>query len=156
MYFFDSILSPYLSGFRKSHSCQGVLMHFVETCKSQLDDKQVCAALLTDLSKAFDCLPHRLLLAKLHAYGVDKKACTLIMSYFKDRKQRVKLMDSRSEWLPLVKGAPQGSLFGSFMYNVFSNDFLCLIVESCFGDIFNYADDNSVLSCGKKLCRSRI
>ena len=73
---FEPMLSPYLSGFRKHHSCQNVLMKFVEDCKLNLDNSKVGGAILTDLSRAFDCLPHRLLTAKLHAYGVSNDACT--------------------------------------------------------------------------------
>ena len=53
----------------------------IEKWKQCLDNKGVCAALLTDLSKAFDCLPHNLLLAKLHAYGVDMSALRYIKDY---------------------------------------------------------------------------
>ena len=51
----------------------------------------VTLALLTDLSKDFDCLSYKLLIAKLHAYGVDRNSCLIILDYFTNRKQRVKL-----------------------------------------------------------------
>ncbi len=54
---FDQILSQHVSGFRKGFGCQNVLMKFVEDCKAALDERKVCGALLTDLSKSFDCLP---------------------------------------------------------------------------------------------------
>ena len=65
--------------------------------KLSMDNRNVTLALLTDLSKAFDCLPYKLLLSKLHAYGVDRNACWIILSYFTDRKQRVKLGDCLSD-----------------------------------------------------------
>ena len=52
---------------------------------------------MTDLSKAFDCLSYKLLIAKLHAYGVDRNLCLIILSYFTNRKQRVKLGDMKSD-----------------------------------------------------------
>ena len=58
------------------------------------NDGNVCMALLTDLSKAFDCLPYRLLICKLRAYGLSVNACELLKSYFCKRKQRVKLGDN--------------------------------------------------------------
>ena len=125
--FFDDIFSPHMSGFRKAHGCQDVLLHFTNNAKLSLDDRNVTLALLTDLSKAFDCLSYKLLIAKLHAYGVDKNSCLIILNYFTNRKQRVKLGDIKSDWQPIFKGAPQGSLFGPFMYNVFSNDLLCKV-----------------------------
>ena len=54
-----------LSGYRANYGCQDVLLHFINICKKALDDGNVCMALLTDLSKAFDCLPYRLLICKL-------------------------------------------------------------------------------------------
>ena len=95
------------------------------------DNNKVNAILLTDLSKAFDCLPHRLLISKLKTYGLDNDACTLVASYFCDRNQRVKIGSYKSGWLNVIKGAPQGSLFGPFAYNVFSNDLLVLLSTTC-------------------------
>ena len=73
--FFHNIFSPHMSGFRKAHGCQDVLLNFTNNAKLSLDNRNVTLALLTDLSKAFDCLPYKLLLSKLHAYGVDRNAC---------------------------------------------------------------------------------
>ncbi len=75
-----------------------------------------------DLSKAFDCIPHDLLLlAKLKAYGIEEVSLTLIASYLRNRKQLVKTCGYCSEWLPLNKGVPQGSnkadqVFSTFFY----------------------------------------
>ena len=63
--FFESVSSKYLSGFRKGHSCQSVLLNLVEKCKLAIDSNQVYGVLLTDLSKAFDCLPYQLVVCKL-------------------------------------------------------------------------------------------
>ena len=80
------------------------------------------------------------------AYGVSNNACTLIMNYFCGRQQRVKLCDTRSDWMTILKGAPQGSIFGPFGYNVFSNDLLFYMNEYC--AIYNYADDNTISCTG--------
>ena len=77
--YFDDIFSQYLSGYRTSYGCQDVLLHFINICKKALDDGIVCIALLTDLSKAFDCLLHRLLICKLRAYGLSVNACELFL-----------------------------------------------------------------------------
>ena len=73
---FEHILSQHVSGFRKGFWCQNALMKCVEDCTAE-----VCGALLTDLSKAFDCLPHGLLISKLKAYGMNEKSYRLIVSY---------------------------------------------------------------------------
>ena len=92
--YFNDVFSQYLSGYRSGYGCQDVLLHFISLCKEALDDGDVGLALLTDLSKAYDCLPYKLLICKLRA-----DACKLLKSYFCERKQRVKLGNKNSEWL---------------------------------------------------------
>ncbi len=72
-----------------------------------------------DLSKAFDCIPHDLLLAKLKAYGIEEVSLTLVASYLRNRKQRVKICGYCSEWLPLSKGVPQRSISRPRIFNFF-------------------------------------
>ncbi len=138
-----------MSGFRKGYNCESVLIRLVENCKQALDSNMVYGIVLTDLSKAFDCLPPRLVVAKLQAYGLSHAACALIANYFTERQQCVKTNGKRSAWKGLLKGAPQGSILGPFIFNVFLNDLLhqmgCL--ENC--DLYNYADDNTAGVCGK-------
>ena len=79
-----------------------------------------CAvALLTDLSKAFDCLSHELLIAKLDAYGYSYNALKLIFSYLSNRSQRVKDNSSYSSWAEIKCGVPQGSIMGPFLFNIY-------------------------------------
>ncbi len=87
-YFFKYM---YISGFRKGHDYQGVFIRFSESIKSHLDNNNATAAVLTDLSKAFDCLPYDLLLSKFYHYGLDESACKLVANYFMDRYHGVKL-----------------------------------------------------------------
>ena len=86
--YIDGFLSPHLFGFRKGHSAEQCLTVMLEQWKKALDGKGTAGAILTDLSKAFDCLNHNLLLAKLDAYGFHKEAIEFIRTYLKDRKQR--------------------------------------------------------------------
>ena len=94
--------------------------------KKALDDGDVGLALLTDLSKAFDCLLYKLLICKLRADELSVDACKLLKIYFSERKQRVKLGDKNCEWLGLAKGVSQGSLMGPFIFNILSNDLILL------------------------------
>ena len=98
--------------------------------------------LLLDLSKAFDCLPHKLLLCKLHAYGVSRDACDLLCSYLTNRTQRVKISTVKSDWVKLIKGVPQGSVLGPMLFNVFINDLTYVVENAC--PLYNYADDNTL------------
>ena len=132
-------LSIFLCGFRKGMSAQNCLLFMVEKWKKSLDKSGKCGVLLTDLSKAFDCLVHDLLIAKLHAYGFDYLSLKLINSYLTGRLQRVKINASFSSWKDIYSGVPQGSVLGPELFNINSNDlFLFLLL-----DIANYADDNS-------------
>ena len=79
-------------------------------------------ALLTDLSKAFDCLPHDLLIAKLHAYGFDTKSLKLMLSYLTNRKQRLKINNTYSSWSKILFGVSQGSSLGRLLFNIFICD----------------------------------
>ena len=63
-----------------------------------------------DLSKAFDCIPHDLLAAKLAAYGLSEDVVTFVHSYLKPRKQGVKINDTESVFQILLSGIPQGSI----------------------------------------------
>ena len=104
-------MSSKMSGFRKGFSCQTVLMDFIETCKKYLDDKLYTGAVLTDLSKAFDCLPHCLVISKLAAYGVDADSCKLFVSYFSERLQKVKVGDNASDWLRCATRIFNGTVY---------------------------------------------
>ena len=84
-------------------------------------------------------MPHGLLIAKLHAYGLTINACQLIISYFKDRRQRVKVMGECSDWTTVNRGVPQGFVMGPLLFNIFLND---LFYVKIYCEIANYADDN--------------
>ena len=88
--YFEPILSKFQCGFRKGFSAQHCLLAMLEKWKAAVDNKKAFGALLTDLSKAFDCLPHDILLAKLNAYGFSLSALKLVQSYLSNRKQRTK------------------------------------------------------------------
>ena len=92
--YFNDILSKYQCGFRKGFNAQYCLMVMIEKWKKALDQGGSCGALLTDLSKAFDCLLHDLLIAKLHAYGFSRKSLKLIYDYLSERLQRTKINDT--------------------------------------------------------------
>ena len=89
--YFDPVLSKYQFGVRKGYSAQQCLLTMTEKWRASLDQNGTRAALLTDLSKVFDCLPHDLLIAKLHAYGCDLPSLKLLNSYLRNRHQRVKI-----------------------------------------------------------------
>ena len=102
--------------------------------------KKVVGGVLTDLSKAFDCLPHDLMIAKLHAYGFEKSALKFVHSYLTERTQRTKVDGEYSSKRTMKYGVPQGSILGPLLFNLFMNDIFYFIDKS---KLANYADDTS-------------
>ena len=139
--FSENIFHDYLCAFRKGHGWQTTLLRLLEDWKVALD-KNV-AAILMDLSKAFDCLPHDILLCKLSAYGLSPNSVKLLQNYFTGRKQQIKLQGVLSSWADIQKGVSQGSIIGPLLFNIFINDIFYFIEH---GTLYNYADDNTV-SC---------
>ena len=138
--YMNNHLSTYLCGFRKGYSTQHCLMVMLEKWRKALDKRNFAGALLTDLSKAFDCLNHELLTAKLDAYGFDHTALTYIDSYLTGRKQRTKVNNSFSSWSDILSGIPQGSILGPLLFNIYLNDIFFFINET---GLTNYGDDNT-------------
>ena len=80
-------------------------------------------AVLMDLSKAFDCIPRDLVIAKLAAYGFDKNMICYIYSYLKSRKQCVSVNNIKSTFEEIISGVPQNSIVGPILLNIFFNYF---------------------------------
>ena len=86
----------------------------LEIWKGATDNNKAFGALLTDLSKGFDCLSHDLLIAKLHAYGLDIESLNILQDYSSNREQRTKEDSFYSSWEPILSGILQGSILDHF------------------------------------------
>lgn len=94
-----------------------------------------------DLSKAFDTLPHELLVVKLKSYGADSKTADLVHDYLANRRQRVRLGDQFSNWKETSVGVQQGSVLGPLLFNIFMNDLVYAVKQS---RLSAYADDTQI------------
>ena len=138
--FIDNLMSSFLSAYHSRYSTQHVLSRLIKQWRACLDQNKVVEGILMDLSKAFDCLPHDLLIAKLEAYGVEKSSLLLLMSYLKDRKQAVKVKGIRSLFQLIKSVVPQGSILAPMLFKIFINDLFFLLDI----DLHNFADDNTI------------
>ena len=105
---FGRVLSKYWFGYRERYNAQQCLLTIIEKSSASLDQNRTSTELLTDLSKAFDCLTHDLIIAKLHAYGCDLLSLKLINSYLRNMHQRVKINNFYSSWAAILFGVSQG------------------------------------------------
>ena len=88
--YFDYILSKFQYSFRKGYNAQHFLLYIIEKIRKIRDFKGVFVVALTDLSKAFNCISHELLLAKLHAYAFDKTSLTFTDAYLSQRLKELR------------------------------------------------------------------
>ena len=144
--YMEDKLSKYLTGFRKSHGTQHLLVTMLEKWKKAVDNGEYVSALFLDLSKAFDTINHDLLLAKLKAYGFSPNALKLMHSYLNNRKQQVQINNKFSSESTVIAGVPQGSIDGPLLFNLIINN-LVFFIQQC--TLSNYADNNNLLSMGK-------
>ena len=139
-----------MCGFRKAHSTQHALFRLIQKWQAELDSGGYVGTILMDLSKAYDCLSHDLLIAKLEAYGLDVGSLNFLLDYLSLRKHRTKVGSSYSKWSEICQGILQGSILGPLLFNIFINGIFFFVEKS---EICNFVDDNTVYSCGKDLAK---
>ena len=139
--FSNEFLSDLISAYRRGYGTNHVLIRLIENWKTKLDKNLFIGAVLMDLSKAFDCIPHDLLIAKLHAYGLSFDTVNFLNSYLKDRKQNVKINNIFNAFQNILSDVPQGSILGPILFNIFLNDLFLCIKKS---DLHNFADDHTI------------
>ena len=113
----ESYFLPMASAYRKGDSTQRVITRLVEEWREHLDENFVVGAVLTDLSKAFDCIAQNLLIAKLVACGFSDTALRYVYSYLRNRKLCERINNTYSNYQKIKSALPQGSILGPIFFN---------------------------------------
>ena len=144
--YFDNTLFPSQCGFRKGYSAQHYLLVMIEKFNEAIDRDYEFCALLTDLSKGFDCINHPLLIAKLYNYGVSPMSIDIIFSYLNNSTHRSKINECLNERSRIEHGVPQGSILCHLLFNI---DLIDLFYECEESNIASYTDYTSPSSCAR-------
>ena len=122
----------------------------IERWKESRDRGGYAGGVVMDLSKAFDTIYHKLLIAKLRAYGFDIASLEILFDYFSDRWQRTKINSSFSTWSLILCGMAQGSVLGPKFFNIYINDLFYVFIQTY---VCNMADDTTPYACDVSLPR---
>ena len=128
-------------GFQKDKSTEYALIDIIENIMTSLDKKESPCCVFLDFAKAFDTVNHKILLGKLHHYGIRGTALSLIESYLTERQQRVQICDSISDIEYITHGVPQGSILGPLFFLLYIND---IAESSKILKFFLFADDTAI------------
>ena len=138
------ILNDSQFAYRKGRGTDSAILKFVNNIIENFERGNYTVAAYLDLTKAFDCVNHQILLHKLDHYGVKDNAYQWFRSYLADRKQRVKFQGCLSDEKTINIGVPQGSILGPILFLIYFQD-ICTVSD---GNEIIFADDASLYDSG--------
>ena len=140
-FFVDSTISNSQFGFLRNRSTVKQLLLHTANIISALENNLQLDTILLDISKAFDSVPHDLLLEQLWKCGITGSLWWLFHSYLSDRCQCVRVKGQTSGWLPVCSGVPKGSILGPLLFIIYINDLPSYV---SFYSTLLFADDTKV------------
>lgn len=143
----NNLMPIHQSGYRKFHSTETALLQVCSNLFASMDAQNISLLALLDLSAAFDCVDHDLLLKKLSEnFGVCDDVASWFRSYLYGRTQQVMVGDSRSQIDSVRFGVPQGSVLGPILFVIYIAEVFRVIEQFGF-KAHAYADDLQIMAC---------
>ena len=143
---FEDVYHNNVFAYRDHHGCNTAILSLTE--QFEIDNHKVISLVSMDLSKAFDTLPHDLIVKKLEDYGRDSKVINLLTNYLSGGQQCVRLSGQYSSMKTIMKGVFQESILGPILFNIFMND-LSYAIDEC--TLFTYADDSQLFKSAENI-----
>jgi ribonuclease P/MRP protein subunit RPP40 len=144
----NKLLTPYQFGFRKNYSTTSAILQLTCNILNSFEQNEFYHTYLLDLTKAFDCVSHELLIKKLLLYNFHPASTKFILTFLSDRTQIVRTNGSYSVEKKIIHGVSQGSILGPIIFLIFINDLPGYISNK---NVTMYADDTTVSNKAKSL-----
>ena len=139
----NKILHTNQFGYVKRSNTEVAVSHILNPIYTHLDSRKAVSMTCIDLSKAYDCINHKILIMKFKKLGLSKSFLNLLISYLKNRIQATKIGDKLSNFIKIIFGTPQGGVLSGLFFNIYVNSIFKLPLS---GDIFLYCDDMSIVN----------